>query len=939
MCSYAQNYPGGINTGQVKGWRAEAYWGHAINNNPALFGQGTANAIGELWGFTDYINGNEFTAIRGDNFSVEYTATLNITTAGVYQFRLSSVDDYTWLYIDGVQVAFANTAGAGTNSGYQSINLSAGEHAIKVKFSEGGGAQNFDINWQGNGIPANTRLDARYVYIKDVPMSHWLNLDGAITTTVGGSQRIQRITNKAANGTNQEMMYNGSGWTGLFETENVNFNGVSRHSGDDHFRIYNSSNTLGKRYTNGLVLRGTPYTHLLSASHHTSPESASLLIGYGRSCGTNSTRSFYKTNTYISHDVYDIRTTTPFTFKTNEPYVVNGWSEYTATAQSNFHVALNTASSQGVLNNVTTANLTTSLNGLQTLVCNTGANNFSFQEYIYYPFQLDATQLKKVNTYMAIKWGTNFSQNWIAPNNTIVWDKEGTANTGYQNRVFGIAADASNGNLNQKQSQSQVRTAEADYQNTYLTISKGAIATSNTTNTATIPDGSYLLVGDNGAVLTNQSNDIPSSFSGCIFGRIAREWKARVTGTPGAVTLRAGSNNAGSAVFSGNATGIQLMIDEDGNGNFTNGTIRTYNYTSLVNGIATFENVTLNDGEVFTFVYKIIAPGGVSRPTAGTLIGSDTYVNGLEYKLYSGFNTTPENGMTGVLLSSGYTNSDFNFDDNVETKIGDNFQLQLTGKIQIQTAGNYSFRFQNLDDEASVHINGVLVHFGNCCGTTAGGTITLTAGYHDIDIRFSESGGVNTLQMQYSGPDNGSTWGQVPDNRYFVLPFGPSAWFSTTAGSFDGFADGAAISNGTIWRDLSLYGNNLTLTQGDPVFKKTSNLRNYNQQLRFDDDRFSNTGYLNGFAYGRQGKTNFSVQGFSSTTASEEVLFGWGIGTTGGLQGIFTNNLGNIIYFGFGSDYNLGTAHFTGTYKHSIVNTMYRNFGISSTNNGFGFVD
>ena len=686
----AQNYPGGVNLGTVKGWRAEVYWGHTINNNPALFGQGTANPTGQIYGYVDYIDGNEFIVDRADSFSTEYTGVINITTTGVYQFRLSQVDNYAWLYIDGNLIAAVNCSGtSGCTSGYQSINLSSGEHNVKVKFSEEVGGQYVAINWQGNGIPADSRLDARYVYVKNVPMSHWLNLDSAVTTSVSGVNRIQKITNKSAIGTNQEMVYlptdsNGAAYTILSDAENINFNPISRHDGDDLFRIYNASNPIGKQYTNGLVLRGSPYSAIFSASHFSNLTNSNWLIGYGSSCSGNALRGFWKDPSTIQHAIAGSGAATPITYKTNEPYIASGWAQYTSTGQTNFNIALNTSNSLAVLNNITTANLTYSDFGLHTNPCSS-INNLAFQEYLYYPFQLDDTQLKKVNTYMAIKWGTNFQMNWTLPDGTVVWDNEGTTtgklNTGYQNRVFGLANQSANGNLNQKQSQSQVRTAEATYENTYLTLSKGSIAASNAANAGVLPDGSYLLVGDNAGALSNQSTEIPSTFTGCTFGRIGREWKARVTGNPGSITMRAGSTNTGSAFFAANASGIQVMVDQDGDGDFTTGTIRTYNYSSLVNGIATFDNVTLNDGEVFTFIYKIIAPGGIAsglqhwlKANDATAVGNMTVWND---QSLSQVNLTASGTPSKINSVLNY-NPVINFDGNSYFYLASNFTLANT---------------------------------------------------------------------------------------------------------------------------------------------------------------------------------------------------------------------------------------------------------------------
>ena len=88
--------------------------------------------------------------------------------------------------------------------------------------------------------------------------------------------------------------------------------------------------------------------------------------------------------------------------------------------------------------------------------------------------------------------------------------------------------------------------------------------------------------------------------------RPAREWKVKRTGDPGTVQLEfsiAGLNFIDVPTL----TNYVLLIDQDGNGDFTNGTVAQINPTSKTGSVLRFDGLTLPEGAVFTFAYSASA--------------------------------------------------------------------------------------------------------------------------------------------------------------------------------------------------------------------------------------------------------------------------------------------------------------------------------------------
>ena len=220
--------------------------------------------------------------------------------------------------------------------------------------------------------------------------------------------------------------------------------------------------------------------------------------------------------------------------------------------------------------------------------------NGDMAEQIIYGQSLSGTDLQKVNSYLAIKYGFTLDQttpqNYLNTAGAVIWDK--TTNSGYKSDISGIGRDDAEA-LSQKQSKS-INTGSV------VTLGLGtAIATSNALNANTFTaDVSYEIVGDNGLVASYATAYAPGSFTSAtpVFA-MSRIWKVQETGTVGTVTVSIPGTSTGtyllvknSPSFASGAT--EILMTSDGNGNLT-------------------AQVDLTDGQFFTFATPARAPGGV----------------------------------------------------------------------------------------------------------------------------------------------------------------------------------------------------------------------------------------------------------------------------------------------------------------------------------------
>lgn len=604
-------YPGGVTSGTARGYKVDYYNGSF--SDQSQFGAGTSNSTPSITGYTNKVLASDFQLIDNTYYGLEYTGILEIATEGTYLFNLNNINKRVWLYIDNILIVQV-IAGSLLTSGSGTAFLTAGNHSIKIKYYGLGDSNGINsFRFSGPGIAPATDVDGRFVRYEGAKLSAWYNSTNlSVTSNYGGigMDKVNAWNNLAIDyaGKGNMIYYSSNGSYSLrAATQNlINYNPTVAFDGDDRFYV--------PQPQSGLSYRGATKTLFLAVTFDPAgvSQSGNWLFFHGNG-SPGYAIGFWKggsNNTQLG--VYGGGASNASLYTAFEPKLLSGYVDQTtgASAPSGTNPLTLNANGGGGTATQILSNVMASVNeGLQMGTYFDNLMNKGYiAEAIYFPFKLSATEEIKVNSYLAIKYGTSLNTDYLNTSGATIFSR--TTNTGYLNRIFGIGREMIAEGLNQKQSQSQMVSATG-YD--FLKISKGSIAATNASNTGVLADGDYLLVGDNAGALTAQSTSIPPSMtsSTCTANRIGRQWKVQVTGNPGTVTIRAGSSTSGSFLFPSNAAGIKLIVDTDGDGDFTTGTINTYDVTSVINGVATFDNIPLANGHVFSFAWSVTSPGGV----------------------------------------------------------------------------------------------------------------------------------------------------------------------------------------------------------------------------------------------------------------------------------------------------------------------------------------
>lgn len=225
---------------------------------------------------------------------------------------------------------------------------------------------------------------------------------------------------------------------------------------------------------------------------------------------------------------------------------------------------------------------------------NYGAFSGQLNEIIVFEDRLSAAQMDRVETYLSIKYGAvyaNGTRNYINSTGATVWNT--ATNAGYHYNLAGIARD-DNGALYQKQSWSTNSGPQV------LIGSGSSLAPTNAAHTGTLTDGQYLVWGDNG--LPKVPTAPLTAFAG-ISHHFAAIWKVQNTNATGTVRVAwpKGLRNLTLIQSTDNIIdGTDVATAMSANEITVNGTI--YNYA----------DVTLTNGQYFTFAAKLAGPGGVT---------------------------------------------------------------------------------------------------------------------------------------------------------------------------------------------------------------------------------------------------------------------------------------------------------------------------------------
>ncbi|MEW2921041.1 T9SS type B sorting domain-containing protein [Muricauda sp. ANG21] len=247
----------------------------------------------------------------------------------------------------------------------------------------------------------------------------------------------------------------------------------------------------------------------------------------------------------------------------------------------------------------------------------------------------NANHIQRMESYLAIKYGItlnasgtlgsingNDSYNYLAADGTTIWVFDAT----YRYDIAGIGKDRFDDvganrlryNLHQRISKSVNTEAR-------VTISTNSdFSTDNLDNNRTPIDAyhfapiehNYLVWGNDHGSMMVTAMDNPAG----VDQRIQRRWKIVETRSAAAdpisnVSVRV--DLTGSNILPNDPCEIFLMIDEDGNGNFTDGVITLIEATTISADHVFFDNVNFNGTDVFTVAHITDAePPTASNPTA-----------------------------------------------------------------------------------------------------------------------------------------------------------------------------------------------------------------------------------------------------------------------------------------------------------------------------------
>ncbi|MGE8431231.1 hypothetical protein [Chryseobacterium joostei] len=222
---------------------------------------------------------------------------------------------------------------------------------------------------------------------------------------------------------------------------------------------------------------------------------------------------------------------------------------------------------------------------------NWGSHDGQMNEIVVFATPLTASEKARVDSYLSVKWGTTLTGDYVNSTNNIIWNNT----VAYQNNMIGIGRDNLS-TLYQKQSRSE-------NPNQKLIIGAGSsLANTNAANANILTEGQFLLTGDNGL---KQTLTTPLSYTAGSNGvtnyRFESIWKVQNTNTVGTVTVawpKSISNlylvQSSDTVFDGTDTFTPMLTEVTING-------VVYNTA----------NVTLTNGQFFTFAGFAQAPGGV----------------------------------------------------------------------------------------------------------------------------------------------------------------------------------------------------------------------------------------------------------------------------------------------------------------------------------------
>lgn len=327
-----------------------------------------------------------------------------------------------------------------------------------------------------------------------------------------------------------------------------------------------------------------------------------------------------------------------------------------------------------------------------------GFCDMDYAELIIYDAGLSVTDMKKVESYMAIKYGVTMGGNgsglgYISPYGASVWD----AATSYHNDVTGIAKDAVVQVLDQPKSQS-INTGST----MPFTIAHNSIA--SPTSIAT--DNSYVLVGhDNGDVANNTIVSYTHATT-AIQVQLNRIFRVQTTNLPTGKAINEMeveidmSNVPGLAGGFGlglanSAAALRLLLDD--NTTFGQGGVNERAYTNsgvtgnLIKFRIPFSDLPANGVYFFT----IGSINGAIAPLPVELISFDADCNSKNVVL--NWMTASEINNSHFVIEKSFDGVDFNEVDKVEGRGNSNVNVSYSWYDEESYSKTAYYRLKQID--------------------------------------------------------------------------------------------------------------------------------------------------------------------------------------------------------------------------------------------------
>lgn|GEM_PF-1692057 len=255
-------------------------------------------------------------------------------------------------------------------------------------------------------------------------------------------------------------------------------------------------------------------------------------------------------------------------------------------------------------------------------------------EVIIYDRPISGLERTKVFSYLALKYGVSLpgfnyqASDWNGTTGTIFWRSNAT----YNNDIFGIGRDesATGSLLNLPQSNSL---------NTGSGNGAGQTGKGNVILSASLDNGDYLMTAHNGQALTQTTAGLPSALAGT--KRLARKWLVQNTGDVDAMGLTFDINGLTLSGDLTNPLNFVIVVDLDGDGDFTTGRLRYFPANTITGSQVFFPNIFFPNGVVFTittqFPIQLLSkpepPVARPGPSAGEQVYPNPFRNETHLKL------------------------------------------------------------------------------------------------------------------------------------------------------------------------------------------------------------------------------------------------------------------------------------------------------------------